>query len=85
MEIKKITITKGCFSESIDIDGKDFNDIPREDIIQWMTDKIRASDSYSFEEFFKNIAWSDGMHNSVYHDTCDQCGDWNSKDELTYE
>ena len=85
MDIKEITIIEHCFVEDISVDGVIFNDIPKENLQNWMFDKIKNMQQYDFIETFKNIAWSQLIdQESIYHNKCDQCGDWNSKTILKF-
>lgn len=85
MDIKEVTFIKGCFGEDILIDGKNLNDVPREQIMEWMFNRIKSCQQYDLIETFKHLAWSD-YHDCehVYHDKCDQCGDWNSKEIIKF-
>ena len=80
MDIKEVTLIKGCFGEDVIVDGVNLNDIPKEKVLEWMIEKIKTCQHYSFLETFKNFIWMD-YHDAdhVYNDKCDQCGDWNSK------
>ena len=85
MDIKEVTLIKGCFGEDILIDGKNINDVPKEQILKWMIEKIKTSQHYSFIETFKHLAWQHLYRSdNIYHSSCDQCGDWNSKDILKF-
>jgi hypothetical protein len=85
MNIKEIIITDHCFGENIEIDQCDIKDIKKEDLQNWMFDKIKNMQDYDFNEIFKQIAWTAVMeHENVYHNKCDQCGDYNSKTILKF-
>lgn len=85
MKINKVTITKHCFGEDIEIDGKDIKEIPRKYLEKWMATKISKMEEYSFQEILKTVMWSECEDtDSLYNDICEQCGDHNSQTELLF-
>lgn len=81
--MEKVTITQTCFGKYIDIDGVDFNDFAQKEIVKYITETVEKMEEYELRELFENIAYSRATDvKSIYRDSCDQCGDWNSKTEL---
>lgn len=81
--MKKVTIIETCFGKYIDIDGVDFNDFPQKEIVKYIKEAVQKMEEYELRELFENIAYNKATDvRSIYRDSCDQCGDWNSKTEL---
>lgn len=80
-DIKDFEIGEHCFGQILNVNGKDYNDLKKEDILEFIDDRFKndINASILIRETFQNL-----LENLQYdltessNDTCEQCGNWNS-------
>lgn len=69
----ELVYTDGCTVFGLDVDGKDFSDIPIEKQKEICHKIIEQCDSSIMQEFIIDFLNVKGDYNYLY--TCEQCGD----------
>lgn len=79
-DIKEYELGKHCFGDILTVNGKDYEDISKEDAIEFILDMFEndLNSEILIMETFKN-ALEYLQAEMVENDSssCDQCGDWN--------
>jgi len=80
-DIKEFEIGDYCFSKHLTINGKDYEDYSKEEILEFIDDFLKndINPDITMREIFENLL-EHLEFDLVESDssTCEQCGDWNS-------
>lgn len=79
-DIKEYEIGKHCFGEILRINGEDFNDIDKGEMIEFIVDFLKNDENgevllYDILKTTLDYMEYDQVENS--NSVCEQCGDWN--------
>jgi hypothetical protein len=77
MEIKEYELIKGCFSESVRINGIDAEQIEQEQLINIITEQLKNHTSFLFETLKEALEYIPAEDIEDDSSRCGQCGDWN--------
>ena len=71
----KIELTAGCTVDSLQIDGKQFEDLSYREMIDIIFSLVTEfTDEELYNDIIRNIVYSKGEFKDGY--TCEQCGDF---------
>lgn len=80
IDIKEYEEGEHCFGPILEVNGIEYNDIPKEEAIEFITDMLHntyMSDSLIREVFQIALSYLDSDVTESHNDSCEQCGNWN--------
>lgn len=80
IDIKEYEIGNHCFGEILRVNGKDYEELTREEVLEFIQDMMtndRNSAAIVREVFAVLLKYLQFDMVKNTNDTCDQCGNWN--------
>ena len=81
--VKEFELGEHCFGEILRVNGTDYDDLTKKEIIELITDMLENSSSLMKEVFKNSLEYLEYDCVETREDSCDQCGSWNNYGRYT--